>query len=329
MQPVSVIVCAHDEENNLKTLIPDLLNQDHPNFEIIIVDDRSNDDSRELLREAAAKDSRLRFIGIDSTPARMNSKKYAITLGIKIAKNEQIILTDADCRPASVHWLSRMSESFGVQTQFVLGYSPYYKEKGFLNTFIRFETLFTAIQYIGFALIGFPYMGVGRNLAYRKSLFVSAKGFQDFLPVLGGDDDIFVNQHAKKTNTNLCIGPDVLTYSIPKESWRDYVRQKIRHLSVGKYYKLGDKIVVGLFSLSFVVTWLSGIPLLLKEPFYWIGIVLVGRMVLFLAVTYRATRRFGDNFNVWLVVFLDFLYVIYYISTGLTALLTKKIQWRS
>ena len=328
--PVSVIVCAHDEEQNLRALIPLLTSQDYPEYEVIVIDDRSNDDTWALLRQETQKYPRLRIVSIDKTPEKFNAKKYGLTLGIKAAKYDKLIFTDADCRPAGDRWISRMMACFDEKTEVVLGYSPYYKRKGLVNHFIRFESLITAIQYISYALLKIPYMGVGRNLAYSKALFINNKGFHGFLHVTGGDDDLFVNRHAHAKNTKVCMGTDALVFSIPKTSWGSFFRQKVRHLSVGKLYKPGHRIMLGLFTVSHFVTWFSAFPLLfLFEPYYLIATPLAFRFLLVTAVIYTAGKKLGDKFNLWSVLFLDFLYSIYYISTGLAALTTKKVQWRS
>ena len=329
-QPMSVIVCAHDEEQNLKELIPLLLNQQHPEFEVIIVNDRSNDGTYDFLLEETAKHDRLRVVQVASTPHHVNGKKYAITLGIKAARYDWILLTDADCRPHSEFWIQTISEQCGREKEIVLGYSPYQKEKGFLNLFIRYETLFAAMQYVSFAILKNPYMGVGRNLAYRKSLFLSNKGFNGFLGVTGGDDDLFVNQHANESNTSICAGEKSLVYSIPKKTWREYFHQKVRHLTVGKKYRIKHKVLLGIFSFTHITVWLVGIPLaFLISGFNWVLWALLVRSLLVTITTHKAAVRFGHKFESWSVPHLDFLFVIYYLSTAPVALLTKKLRWRN
>ncbi len=211
-----------------------------------------------------------------------------------------------------------------------MGYSPYRKEKGFLNLFIRFETLFTALQYVAYAILGNPYMGVGRNLAYRKSLFLSNKGFNGFLGVMGGDDDLFVNQHATAKNTAICLGENAMVYSIPKRTWREYFHQKVRHLSVGKKYRVGHRFLLGIFSISHTITWFAGVYLLFVfSGFIWVLGALLFRTILLTATTYQAAMRFGHKFEWWNVPLLDFLFVIYYLSTAPVALLTKKMRWKN
>jgi len=330
VHPVSVIVCAHDEEHNLRELIPVLLSQQHPEFEVIIVNDRSNDNTYDFLLEETKKNERLKMVDVKRTPDHVNGKKFGITLGIKAAKYNWVLLTDADCRPANDQWIRSMSEQFTEDKNFVLGYSAYEKRPGFLNLFIRFETLFTAIQYIGLALAGNPYMGVGRNLAYRKSVFLDNKGFSTFLNVTGGDDDLFVNRHATAKTTAVSLGFDALVYSFPKESLKEFYRQKVRHLSVGKKYRFGHQFLLALFFVTHLITWFAGLPLLFFSSIaIWVASALVFRTLLLSITVHQAAERFGQKFESWAVPLLDFLFVIYYISTAPVAFLTKKIRWKS
>lgn len=330
LNAVSVIVCAHDEEENLRALIPMLLQQQHPEFEIIIVNDRSNDGTFDFLLEETKQEPRLKMVNIDSTPAHVNGKKYAITLGIKAAKHNWVLLTDADCRPNNEQWIKTVSNQTADDKNFVLGYSGYEKRPGFLNLFIRFETLFTAMQYIGYALAGNPYMGVGRNLAYRKSVFLENKGFNNFLSVTGGDDDLFVNQHATGKNTTVALGADARVNSFPKTTLKEFYRQKVRHLSVGKKYKGKHQVLLALFFVTHAITWFAAIPLLiLPAGILGVASALVFRTLLFTLTVRQAAIRFGQKFEWAAVPLLDFLFVIYYLSTAPVAFLTKKIRWKS
>ena len=339
--PVSVVVCAHDEADNLRELIPQLLSQDYPEFEVIIVNDRSNDSTFDYLLEATQENPRLRMVNVKETPERVNGKKYGITLGIRAAAYEWILLTDADCRPTGPNWIRSMSRHFTKDAKFVLGFSPYLRKPGFLNRFIRFETILTAIQYFAFGWMGNPYMGVGRNLAYRKSLFLQQKGFNNFLHVTGGDDDLFVNMHARGSNTRLEIQPESQTYSEPKPTWRSFYQQKIRHLSVGKRYRFSHRFLLGLFSLTWILTWFiwlasliwlltsfGGRELVFRHETYLIFGPFLLRWILLLMLFNKMLKKASVGFSLWTVPLLDFIYSIYYLSTGLIALTTKKIRWR-
>jgi len=329
-KPVSVIVCAHDEEQNLKELVPILLAQDHPEFEIIIVEDRSNDGSYDYLLQATQENSRLKMVRVVYKPEHVNGKKFGITLGIRAAKYDWLLFTDADCRPDSQHWITRMTEHYDDHTQFVLGFSPYRKAAGLLNAFIRFESLLTAIQCFGMALLGRPYMGVGRNLAYSKSLFLQSKGFNNYVGVTGGDDDLFVNLHANKLNTQICIGQDATTLSTPKKSWSQFMDQKLRHLFAGKRYKFSDKTILGLFMMSWLLTWFLVFPaIFFIQPFWPLLLLFLLRWGLLAGLLDRASLRLGCEFETWKTPFLDFIFPFYYLVTGLRALVVKSIRWKS
>lgn len=327
---VSVIVCAHDEEANLRELIPLLLAQSYKNFEVIVVNDRSNDNTYDFLLEETKKDDRLRMVNVDYLPPHVTGKKYALTLGIKAARNEWVLLTDADCRPAGTNWIASMSADFAGTNHFVLGVSPYLRRPGFLNMFIRFESFLTAFQYMAFAIANRPYMGVGRNLAYRKSMFLEKKGFHQYVGVTGGDDDLFVNQHANSANTAFSFRSDTLMFSIPKPTFRSFFHQKIRHLSVGKHYRLRDKLIVGLMTVTWMITWFAGIPLLFVPIFTpWVAGFLFLRILLLIMLFRIALKRVDLDFEWWVIPVLDFLYSIYYLSTALSALLTKNVRWKN
>lgn len=328
--PVSIVVCAHDEEMNLRELIPHLLAQKYPAFEVIIVEDRSNDDTYDFLLQATKEDARLKMVRVTQKPDHIAGKKFALTLGIKAASHDWVLLTDADCKPVSDQWIASMCEKIQGTTKIVLGFSPYLKSKGLLNSFIRFESYLTGIQFIGLALLGKPYMGVGRNLMYRKELFLDNKGFNSHLSVTGGDDDLFVNQHTTRQNTVVGIGGESVVFSKPKETWSEFLHQKLRHLSVGKWYKFSDKIVVGLFSLSWMMSWFLVVPTI---PFSsWPAIVtsvFLVRWILEISLFHVASVKLGGSFEVWKVPFLDFMYAFYYLVTGAKALFVKKVRWKN
>jgi cellulose synthase/poly-beta-1,6-N-acetylglucosamine synthase-like glycosyltransferase len=328
--PVSILVCTHDEEDNLRELIPLLLRQNYGEFEIIVINDRSNDNTYDYLLEEGRKDARIRMVNVDRIPPHVNGKKYSLTLGIKAAKYDLLLLTDADCRPDSDEWISSMSGAFEEKTQFVLGFSPYRKGKGFLNLFIRFESLLTALQYCSFALLRSPYMGVGRNLAYRKSFFLAGKGFHEYMNVTGGDDDLYVNQHATSTNTALVINKAATIHTFGEETWADFIRQKQRHLSVGRLYKFKHRFWLGLFMVTWLISWITVIPAALFSSLpIMVAAFMLLRVILLIIAFNVALQRFEHKFELWTVPFLDFLFSIYYLTTGLLTLGSKEVRWKN
>lgn len=256
-EPVSVIICAKNESENLKRYLPLILEQDYPEFEVIVVDDRSTDDSPEVLRKFIDNFPNLRISTINRDPILTYGKKLAQTIGIKAAKNELLLFTDADCMIESRKWLYSMVQNFRGNTEVVLGYGGYQRQKGFLDKFIRYETLRIALQYLAFALAGFPYMGVGRNLAYRKSTFFRNKGFASHAQLSSGDDDLFVNEVANKYNTKTEISRESHTRSVPQTTFGKWLNQKSRHITTGKRYRPVHIFLIGTELLSRVLMYAS------------------------------------------------------------------------
>ncbi|RZL31271.1 MAG: glycosyltransferase, partial [Pedobacter sp.] len=256
--PISVIVCAKNEEENVSKFIPLLIQQDYPDFEIILIDDASSDNTLEVFEEFEKNHSNVRLVKVENNEAFWGNKKFALTLGIKAAKKEYLLFTDADCFPTSKDWIAEMSSHFTMQKTIILGYGAYEKvPNSFLNKLIRFETLLTAVQYFSWARLGNPYMGIGRNLAYKKEEFFNVNGFIDHMKIRSGDDDLFINEVATARNVAISVHPATFTYSKPKETFAEWWHQKQRHLSVGKHYKTRNKVLLGLLSLSHVLTWLT------------------------------------------------------------------------
>ncbi len=327
-QPVSVVVCVHGELDNLKELLPSLDAQDYPEFEIIIVNDRSGVAVKNYLEEQRANISKLKILHIEATPPGTNPKKWALTQGILAAQHELILLTDADCLPASQQWISLIARHFDYKTDIVLGYAPYQQKATLLNTLVRYETFFAGIQFLSLCIAGRPYMGIGRNLAYRKSLFLKNNGFQKHMSITGGDDDLFVNSTATKHNVAICINEQAQTVSLPKTTFRSWYKQKRRHLSVSKHYRFTDKLILGSLSMSHFLFWCCFAVLVALQQYQWIAwLGLCGKVLAQVFIFNKISRNIGEKFH-WLVYpFLDLVYVFYYLIFGIPALLSKRIRW--
>jgi glycosyltransferase involved in cell wall biosynthesis len=335
-KPVSVIVAAHNEIENLKILVPLLLKQNYPEFEVIIVDDRSEDDTYLYLLSEQRKDVRLKIVRIDYTPEHISHKKYALTLGIKAACYEHLLFIDADCLPVSEKWIALMLNEWQNGKEIVLGFSPYIKQKGFLNWIIRYETTFTAIQYFSYALAGLPYMGVGRNLGYTKGLFLRSKGFNKHLKIVGGDDDLFVNANATAQNTAICIHPEAHVLSYPKTTWHSWKTQKNRHLSVGKFYKKKHILLLGWQNAMHALFWF-GLPWAVFatlwnyskiEPIHWVWIGFLAFRLFFWATTqyFNAKKLKSETSYVSWLLF-DCVYAFFIVFLGTKAFFRKPEQW--
>jgi glycosyltransferase involved in cell wall biosynthesis len=248
--PVSVVICARNEEENLAAFLPKVLEQDYPSFEVVVVNDCSFDKSIDVLKDFAHRYSNLKVADIKEVEGREHGKKFALTIGIKAASHETLLMTDADCYPSDKNWIRRMMEAYTPGKEIVLGYGKYEKGQGFLNSMIRFDAFFIGVQYLSYALMRKPYMGVGRNLSYQRPLFFHVKGFASHMHLDSGDDDLFINQIANTQNTAIAIGPDSGTVSLPKTSWKAWFLQKKRHHSTAGLYRAEHQYMLALYPLS-------------------------------------------------------------------------------
>ena len=284
----------------------------------------------EVFEEFEKLHSNIKLVKVENNEAFWGNKKYALTLGIKAAKHEYLLFTDADCIPSSNNWIANMSSQFTVEKTIVLGYGAYEKISGsFLNKIIRFETLLTAMQYFSWAKLGKPYMGIGRNLAYKREEFFKVRGFMDHMKIRSGDDDLFVNQAAEKKNTTICFLPDSFTYSKPKTSFKEWFTQKRRHVSTAKHYKLFDRNQLGLFYVSQLLFLLLSI-ILLAFQFQWIAVVsIIGFRYIFAWVTmgFAAGKLKEKDVMYWFPI-IEMVLIFTQLNIFLTNTLSKPVHWK-
>lgn len=326
--PVSVIICARDEDENIARYLPGVLVQKYDSsHEVIVVNDNSVDDSKYILEELQKTFKLLQIVDLKQEAKLISGKKYPLSIGIKEARHEIVLLTDADCVPASELWIQKMQDGYVNGTEIVIGYGAYNKRPGFLNKIIRFETFHSALQYLSFALAGKPYMGVGRNLSYKKDVFIRNKGFSSINHIPGGDDDLFINKVATKKNTKIVIDKDAITLSQPKRSFSEWLRQKTRHYSTARYYKKGNKFLLAIYSLSQFFFY----PLfLLSILFYnWeFALAVFGaRFLLQSFVFFKAMKKLNEA-DLWpWFLFFDIGMFFYYIIFAPTLWKKPRVSW--
>jgi glycosyltransferase involved in cell wall biosynthesis len=326
--PVSVIICARDEAARLETHLPGSLVQTYPStHEVIVVNHNSQDDTRFLLDEFKKTFKGLHIVNLEHEAIGIPGKKYPLSMGIKEARHEIVLLTDADCMPATEFWMQKMQDGYDNGIEVVLGYSPYKKSPGFLNKIIRFDTFHTALQYLSYALAGQPYMGVGRNLSYKKDVFLRNKGFSAINHLPGGDDDLFINKVATRKNTAIVIDPDTFTMSEPKKTFGEWFRQKSRHYSTAKYYKPQHKFLLGLYAVSQFLFY----PLLLISLFFdWrVALSLYGARLIVQGIVFQKTmHRLGEDdlFPWWWL--LDLWMFLHYLIFSSTIWKKPRATWK-
>ena len=327
--PASIIICARNEDDNLVEFLPRIFEQDYPEFEVVIVNDCSFDNTEDFLKEFAAKHNNLKIVTIKEDEYYSHGKKVALMMGIKGATHEHLLLTDADCKPNSKDWLRNMVQHFTSETEIVLGYGAYEKQNGFLNKIIRYDTFMIALQFLSFALAGKTYMGTGRNLAYKKSLFFKMKGFASHYHVESGDDDLFVNEAATKQNSKIEVSIDSHTISRVKNTFKDWFRQKRRHVTTFKFYNTGSKFRLMMISFSQYLFFISFVTLLILQFAPIIVLSLFGlRLLVQILIFNKSMKLLSEKDLLLFSPLIEITLLIVYPMITFSNMFVKKNKWK-
>lgn len=328
--PVSVVICAKNEEIFLKKNLLFILEQDYPQYEVIVVNDCSSDGTQHVLEELKVKNPNLRLLHIREDKVYKHGKKLPLTVGIRSAQFEYLVFTDADCRPASKQWLKTLMGAFDDSTEIVLGYGAYDRNKSLINYLIRADTFQIGLQYLSLAVAGLPYMGVGRNLAYKKSLFLKQKGFAPYSHIPSGDDDLFINKAATRFNTRIAASPDSITISEPKDNLRDWIRQKRRHVSTARYYKSSSLLVLGVKAFGQYI-YLAAFIVLLFTPWWQAALIIASvRLAIQLLIFKKAMKKLGEKDLLVYSPIIEWLLLFgFYPVIALSNMLFKRVQWKT
>ncbi|MEJ7609960.1 MAG: glycosyltransferase [Ferruginibacter sp.] len=326
---VSVIICARDEAGNLAKNLPGALVQDYNStHEVIVVNDNSFDESKYLLEEIKKEFKQLHVVELTQEAKMIPGKKFPLSIGIKTAKHEILLLTDADCVPASEHWISSMQNVYDDETEIVLGYGAYHKKNTLLNKLIRWETFHSALQYMSYAQARTTYMGVGRNLSYKKAIFYRHKGFSAHNNIPGGDDDLFINAAATKKNVKINTDHNSFTLSEPARTWAEWRRQKSRHYSTAKYYRPTHKFLLGLYAFCQFIFFPAAVA---SALFYsWeLSLIIFGVLLIWQAVIYsKAMNKLGEKDLFPFFIFFE-IWMFFYYPMFAPALVKKpRQQWK-
>lgn len=328
--PVSIVIAARNESDNLYQHLPQILNQRYPNFEVVVVNHQSIDNSYQVLHALQLRyPDKLKVVEVERSRHLGSGKKFPLSLGIKASKHDFLVLTDADCKPTSDQWLALMVGQFSETKQLVMGYAPYTKKPGMLNRLIRFDTAMIAMNYFSFARSGVPYMAVGRNLAYSKKLFESVNGFKSHYAIISGDDDLFIQEAAKNRNYTIQIDPDAFCYSDAKTTWKSWLTQKSRHYSTSARYQVIKKALLGIYPLTLILAWISFVTLLFDAEYRWLSaaaftfVMLVKWMI-----QGKCLARLKATSFVYAFPFVDLFYAILMPSIYYTSDKASQSKWK-
>jgi len=328
--PVSIIICARDEVDNLKKNLVRVLKQNDIQFEVFLTLDACVDNSIDYIKTFSETNPLLRYTVIPKDEKFTHGKKLALTVGIKGAKYEHLLMTDADCIPLSKVWAARMTAHFNDNISIVLGYGKYEPENSLLNKIIRYDTFFNAQQYLSMALRGIPYMGVGRNLAYTRSIYESQKGFSKHSHIESGDDDLFINAAANSKNCTVEISPESHTVSTAPNTFKRWFMQKCRHLKSSKEYKTKHKFLLTIEPISRYLVWFLPFALIIHQQLFFIALImLVFRIILFMTVIKLNMNKLREK-NFWLIapIFDIILPVLIIVATIYNRIYKNKLKWK-
>jgi len=327
--PVSVIICARNELKNLKKNLRLILEQKYPEFQVIVVNDCSWDESEAYLKELSSEYKHLKVITLHEQERHKHGKKFAITIGIKGAQYDYLLFTDADCVPEGPNWIEEMAGQFRNGKEIVIGYGAYAKEKGFTALAQRLDTVMNAITYLSFAIRNQAYMGVGRNLSYRKELFFRSKGFATHYHLLSGDDDLFVNESANPKNVAVNLNKSAFTYSSTKDNFRDWLNQKRRHITTGHRYKLSHRLLLILLPLSIFFSYTCFILLLILKLFPIVTVTVFGiHFFLHMILTANNMKKLGAKDLIWIFPLYELFAPIFYTGLAGLNLISKTKNWK-
>lgn len=326
--PVSVVICARSEARRLEDLVPLLMQQDHKEFEVVVVNDRSEDDTWEVLQWMKPHHPRLRPVNIQADEKFNYGKKLALGVGIRAAKYPHVLLTDADCLPAGRDWISTMAAGFARGRHIVIGHSPYAHRPGFTNLLERYDGTMKAIQYMSFAMAGFPYMGVGRNLGYTGELFFNAKGARKHNHLMSGDDDLFINEVARAGNTAVVFDPRSFATTQPTDDMGTWLRRKRRHYTTAAHYRLVHQVLLLLLPLARTVFWVALLWCILRGQWLEVAIGLGVELCMLYPITVLAMRRLHAGALAWLALPLEWLFLLLDPLVYTSAVLVKPKRWK-
>ena len=326
--PISIVVYAKNKASNLREHIPLWLNQQYPDFEIILVNDASFDKSLEVMELFEKNNKTIKIVNVENNEAFWGSKKYALTLGIKKASHQRMIFTSAECKPASREWLKEVGGRFSTNKQIVLGFGSYQKKKGLLNKLVRFDALMTAVQYFSYALAGIPFMGVGKNLGYTSKVYYDNGGFVSHMDLQTGDDDLFINQVATKTNTAICDLKKSFTYSEQKLTWKEWILLKKKKVTTRRLYQLKHKILLSFYYVSQILFWTLSIITMSLFDWKIPLIMILFRLLMQYLIIYPAAKKLNEKeLIIWLPL-MEILLIIFEFTIFINYKSSKSNSWK-
>lgn len=262
---VSVIVYSEDDAENLEILLPQILEQEYNGqFEVIVVNDGAVSSTKDVIArlERIYPNLYMTFTPLESRS--LSRKKLAVTLGIKAARYEIVVLTMGNSRIESKTWLSSMCRHFLSGKEVVIGYATPRFPYDAPNPWKRlhsFDEVRTAIEYLSWAIAGHPFRGTCGNLAYRRSVFFKNKGFSRALHLKYGDDDVFINEVSNGHNTAVELSTASIVEILEPRPQTAHRNSKLRYGYTAKSLHTFARLFFGSCSLAWWLLLCSAVTL--------------------------------------------------------------------
>lgn len=331
LPPVSVVICAKNEAENLLQYLKVVLIQQYPKFEVIVVNDQSDDITAKIVEDYISRNPNLRLINIKKDVQKpFPGKRFPMKVGVEAATYDIIVTTDADCKPQNPLWLKHLVMEFMSDTNFVLGFSPFTKLSGLLNKVIRYDNTLSAIRYFSFTLAGIPYMGVGRNMAFRKNAYTSWTGYPvKTNRIVAGDDDLFINAVAQRSNTEIALNKESFIYTQPKTTWGEWLSQRTRRSRTFFHYKFHHQVLLSVLALATFSFYLFPITFLFV-PEQTLYAAIAGLSVYFIRLTTHIAlceKMNNEDLN-YFIILLDLIYTLMLPILFFKIITTKEDKWK-
>ncbi|MDD2575997.1 MAG: glycosyltransferase [Bacteroidales bacterium] len=323
---VSVVMCVKDDAYNLEKKLPIILEQEYPNFEVVVVNDASKDETEYVLRVLQEIYPNLNVVNLYNNVNGFLGKKYPLSLGIKSAKNEIILLTESDTMPLNYNWITTMVKGFKQKKDIVLGFTNFEQKPTFLNTLMHYENLTSAMNYLGNAMLNNPFMGQGRNMAYKREFFFETGGFISQYNISVGEDDLFINKNANSKNTSVILNKESMNLASPKEKREEWVIQKKKHFKSMYHFKLKDKIISTLMPFATLLIYvLVALSIVFQFPWQYAILPLVLKYTFQIIVYYKSSKTLATKQVAFLSPLLEVLFLFINTTIRFFTLFTKKI----
>ncbi len=326
--PVSVIIYTKNQAEKLPQFLSSIIEQEHPEFEIVLINNASADNTSEVATLFATKHAHFNVLNVKNNEAFWGSKKYALTLGIKAASNNNLLFTDVKCKPISKQWISEMSKKFTSKKTIVLGYKKYQKKNSLINIFIRFENLLTAIKCFGFSKLGSSFMAFGSNLAYQKSEFFKVKGFINHMKINAGEDDLFIKDAANKQNTTFCVSENSFIETDAPTSFSNWFTEKKEEILITNKYHFKHRFLLGLFNLSKLFFYILAITLFFFYPLKIILSIILSYFLVQYIIIGISAKKLKEPKIIFLLPFLEIGLLLIQISIFSANLISKPDHWK-